>query len=110
MIHKLKVMDAVEPEEDAAQSCSIGGGRCSSAGSVATDDDDYGITPFEHDPFRGDGEGGETLSEGWRRKAYRELQEKPEWRQRDIEELRNMVKGDNHIIIIDCFTNLFVYR
>ena len=114
VIHKLKVMDAVEPEEDAAQSCSNGGDRCDSAGPVATDDDDYGITPFEHDPFRGEGdeETEEALSEGWRRKAYRELQEKSEWRQRDIEELRNMVKGDADIVIIvaDRLMNLCVYR
>jgi len=100
VIHKLKVMDAVEPEEDAAQSCSNGGVRCDSAGPVATDDDDYGITPFEHDPFRGEGdeETEEALSEGWRRKAYRELQEKSEWRQRDIEELRNMVKDEQDLL------------
>ena len=90
-------MDSDESTVGATQSCSIGGPRCSSVSSntAADDDDDYGIPPWEQDPF-GEGEQEkveEALSEGWRRKAYRELQEKPEWRQRDIEELRNMVRG-----------------
>ena len=90
-------MDAGDLKDDATQPCSIGGPRCNSVCSAAKndDDDDYGIPPWEHDPVGG-GESGEAekaLSEGWRRKAYRELQEKPEWRRRDIEELRNMVRG-----------------
>ena len=94
-------MDSDEPKDDATQSCSIGGPRCSSVSSTAADDDDdYGIPPWEHDPFGEceQEEVEEALSEGWRRKAYRELQEKPEWRQRDIEELRNMVRGMQSIV------------
>ena len=89
-------MNSDEPTDGTTQSCSIGGPRCSSVSSAGDDDDDdYGIPPWEHDSFGEDEqeEVVEALSEGWRRKAYRELQEKPEWRQRDIEELRNMVRG-----------------
>ena len=99
-----KVMNSDEPTDGATQSCSIGGPRCSSVSSTAADDDDdYGIPPWEYDPFGKceQEEVEEALSEGWRRKAYRELQEKPEWRQRDIEELRNMVRGMQSIIQVE---------
>ena len=90
-------MDTGDLKDDVTQPCSIGGGpRCNSVSSTATSDDDgYGISPWEHDPVGGGepGEAEEALSEGWHRKAYKELQEKPEWRGRDIEELRNMVRG-----------------
>lgn len=95
-------MDAGDLKDDATQPCSIGGPRCNSVCSAATndDDDDYGIPPWEHDPVGGGepGEAEKALSEGWRRKAYRELQEKPEWRRRDIEELRNMVRDEKELL------------
>ena len=103
----MKMMDAGEQKDDVTQPCSIGGPRCNSVCSAATsdDDDDYGITPWEHDPFGGcePGEAEVALTEGWRQKAYKELQEKPEWRRRDIEELRSMVRGKEiELIFAQC--------
>ena len=64
------------------------------------DGDDYGIAPFELDPVSDEDESNSNvdvaavLGEGWQRKAYKELHEKSEWRQRDIEELRSMVQSE----------------
>ena len=73
--------------------------------TVTNDHDEYGIPPWKHDPvgeFEPDGSE-EALSEGWRRKAHNELQEKSEWRQRDIEEQRNMVRGtENELKLALC--------
>ncbi len=80
---------------------SSGGGRSSSAVVPA---DDYGIVAYELDPWdRGDGDDGEggeeekeeaMLHAGWIRKAEEEVCEKRQWRQRDIQALREMVQGE----------------
>jgi hypothetical protein len=66
-------------------------------------EDDYGIVPWELDPIGG-GDADvdadvdtDKIGEGWTRKAYNELQEKPEWRQRDIQELRTVVQGKSKV-------------
>ncbi len=90
-----------EPPVASGFGVGIRGSTVSPVPSVsAAEDDDYGIVAWEHDPVgeeeEDDGGGVDvavTLGEGWERKAQNELHEKAEWRQRDIQELRNMVQG-----------------
>ena len=74
------------------------GGRGSSSASVAPADD-FGLVAYELDPWDVTAEQEEEamLHAGWIRKAEEEVCEKREWRQRDIQALREMVQGD-HIL------------
>lgn len=58
------------------------------------------IEPWELDPVRETILDETCLTEAWRRKAKKELQEKDEWRQRDIQALRDMVPGEKMRIFL----------
>eukprot|EP00095_Tigriopus_kingsejongensis_P000607 maker-scaffold95_size379157-snap-gene-2.40 protein:Tk00607 transcript:maker-scaffold95_size379157-snap-gene-2.40-mRNA-1 annotation:"hypothetical protein CAPTEDRAFT_176851" len=64
---------------------------------VSGSQDDYGIVPWQTEPL-----GLEDLDEGWRRKALDEVQEKPEWRDRDIQAFRDLLEDQAHL---NCPTN-----
>ena len=55
---------------------------------------DEAIQPFQLDPLHvGPEEPEVELDQAWLEKAHDELQEKPKWRARDIQALREMVQG-----------------
>lgn len=61
-------------------------------------DPNEGLEPWVHDPLTSEVKVGEELDEVWTRKAYLELQEKSQWRQRDIQALREIVLGNCQLI------------
>ena len=69
--------------------------------SVAESDAFLSIVPWEHDPVSDQVPDENALSEGWYSKAYQELQEKKEWRQRDIQALREMLPSKKRTILFE---------
>ncbi len=73
--------------------------------------DDYGIPPYELDPWDkpGDEDADAFLSHaGWMRKAEDEVCEKGQWRQRDVQALREMVQGENMSSTVYIWRRLFL--